>query len=267
MPLETKDDASIKSKLKLGFFKDFCAAAKAASEKDQIDRVREFRVKFNSLALRDSEEKDWMLTVTATIQHTKKNIPDSLDFAVELRKKLNDAVHDRLRFVITKLGAGAGTWISAFGPTVNLVLLDPILATLGSENANWVQSVPADRRTPDLIGTCLTKLQSVQFTKAEILNLWDQFKQLEVTILWALAENSPDLLHKAYKHVSMMLVDPSKTFWMWKKDRDQIDRLMAVVYKGNTWNIKPIEVNALASGLAAPPLKPWSKLFTIEQLD
>jgi hypothetical protein len=266
MPLKT-DDKSIQDSLKLKHYKEFCLAI-GAEGKAQIDSVREFREQFNSLKLPDTEEKEWLLNVTSAITRTKKNIRDSLDWALALRKELKEAGHTRLRDTISKLGSGAVEWVKAFGSNLNLVDAEKIAATLGQDNAAWVDSVPLEFRKPDLVLKCLTGITTANLTRKEIRELWKQFDGVKADALWGLMDGAPKSLCRAYRHI--LKLDAPGKFWMKTKDgsanKDVVARVSAIVYEDMTWDAKPIEVNGIACVLVNSLEKPWVKLFTVAQL-
>jgi hypothetical protein len=115
------DDPSIIHALKLKHYKEFCEAINVADDPTKIQRVKEFRTKFNSLGLPDTDEKGWVQTIGATVAKTGKTVTESFTWAAALRQKLNGPNLDTLRNAIEKLGTNASDWFDAFGVGANML--------------------------------------------------------------------------------------------------------------------------------------------------
>jgi hypothetical protein len=258
------DDPSIKQALKLKHYDDFCKAIQVADEPTKILRVKEFRTKFNSLGLTDSDEKGWVQTIGATVKETGKNITDSLTWAVALRQKLKGPTLDTLRNAIEKLGTNASDWFDAFGVEANMLgALASIATILGTGNVAWLQSVPQASRSINPVKQCLEKLKA-KFKNSEIRTLWTTFQALDFAVIWALAEQVPDPLHCAYLHINLIAPD---IFWLTGiTDSAKAKAVAEKVYSDATYQSKPRVVNAIATRLTGAIDRPWVKLFTCMQL-
>ena len=258
------DNPSINQALKLKHYKEFCEAIGVADDLTKIERVKEFRTKFNSLAFPDTDEKGWVQTIGATVAKTGKTITESFTWAVALRQKLNGPNLDTLRNAIEKLGANASDWFDAFGVGANMLgALGPIAAILGTGNVAWVQNIPLAGRSVTAVQQCLDKLK-VPFKPAKIRALWTRFQALDAAVIWSLAEQVPAPLYCAYLHVNLIAPD---IFWLTGiTDAAKAKSVAEKVYSDATYQSKPKVMNAIATGLTVTIDRPWVKLFTCQQL-
>ena len=258
------DDPSITQAIKLKHYKEFCEAIQVADGPTKILRVKEFRTKFNSLGLSDTDEKGWVQTIGATVAKTGKTITESFTWAVALRQKLNGPNLDTLRNAIEKLGTNASDWFDAFGVGANMLGgLGTIAAILGAGNVAWIQNVPLASRSVTAVQQCLDKLK-VPFKPAEIRALWTRFQGLDTAVIWSLAEQVPAPLYCAYLHVNLIAPD---IFWLTGiTDAAKAKSVAEKVYSDGTYQTKPKVMNAIATGLTVTIDRPWVKLFTCQQL-
>lgn len=258
------DDPSIIQALKLKHYKDFCEAINVADDPTKIQRVKEFRTKFNSLGLSDTDEKGWVQTIGATVAKTGKNITESFTWAVALRQKLNGPNLDTLRNAIEKLGTNASDWFDAFGVGANMLgALGTIATILGAGNVAWIQNVPLASRSVTAVQQCLDKLK-VPFKPSEIRTLWTRFQALDAAVIWSLAEQVPAPLYCAYLHINLIAPD---IFWLTGiTDAAKAKSVAEKVYSDATYQSKPKVMNAIAAGLTVTIDRPWVKLFTCQQL-
>ena len=258
------DDPSINQALKLKHYKEFCEAIKVADDPTKIQRVKEFRTRFNSLGFSDTDEKGWVQTIGAAVEKTGKTITDSFTWAVALRQKLNGPNLDTLRNAIEKLGTNASDWFDAFGVGANMLgALGTIATILGAGNLAWIQNVPPAGRSVTAVQQCLDKLK-VPFKPAEIRALWTRFQGLDAAVIWSLAEQAPAPLYCAYVHINLIAPD---IFWLTGiTDAAKAKSVAEKVYSDTTYQTKPKVMNAIAAGLTVTIDRPWVKLFTCQQL-
>jgi|GEM_PF-4091955 len=251
----------------LKHYKEFFTALNTPAT-GQTDAVKSFRTLFNSLNLQDSEEKEWVLTVTSFLAFAKdKSASDGLSRAVALRRELSNPLLARVREVVTALGANAIDWVKEFGTNLNLVDLRKITAVLGRDNARWTQSIPSARKKADVIGKTLSALIDSGFKKDEVIALWNDFANIGGETVWSIAEEMPIQLYAAHRHLKQL--GTAADFWMkesTQKTKDAIKPVIAIVYNGDTWSEKPTEVNAMAKMLTGATGAAWIGLFTIAQL-
>ena len=258
------DNPSIILALKLKHYKDFCTAIKVNDEPTKIQRVKDFRTKFNDLKLIDTEEKGWVQTTGAAVVATGKSVADSLAWAVALRLKLKGTNLDTVRNCIEKLGANAPDLFDALDVGANMLTnIVPLATTLGPGSPAWILNVPSANRSIAPIQQFLDTLKP-HFTQTEIRSLWTRFQGLDTGVIWTLGNQIPATLHCAYVHTNLIAPD---IFWVTGlADAAKARSVAEKVYSDGTYQIKPKTMNTIATRLKVSIDEPWVKLFTCVQL-